>query len=349
MDKILSIIIPVYNVEKYLDLCLNSLVFQLDDDIEVILVDDGSTDNCPQMCDEWAKKDSRIIAVHKNNGGLASARNEGLKYCSGKLVAFIDSDDQVKQNYISSIRANYNKNQSTIAFPYTEVIEVNGETSAIDPYKLVDKFSSTSESVLYLDNNGIFNSSCIKVYLLSELNKSPILRFEEKMEPVEDTLFNCKYFQRVNNVSIIKDSLYLYYKRGNYEETLSHKFWPDLFNKTKKVVDARTELYESFGTISNEAIVKNAKQNVYYVFKCIPNMYRRNNMFSYKKRLSIYREMINWKELKEWIKLDNSNEFIIKQFKILYKLGLPSLMDFVYSIEFWLNYVVLPKIKIIKK
>lgn len=93
-----SIVVPVYNVEKYLDRCIESLVNQTLKDIEIILVDDGSPDNCPQMCDEWAKKDSRINVIHKENGGLSSARNAGIESAKGQYIGYIDSDDYAELN-----------------------------------------------------------------------------------------------------------------------------------------------------------------------------------------------------------------------------------------------------------
>ena len=82
-SELISIIVPVYKVEKYLDKCVESIVEQTYKNLEIILVDDGSPDNCPAMCDEWAKKDSRIKVIHKKNGGLSSARNSGLDGCTG--------------------------------------------------------------------------------------------------------------------------------------------------------------------------------------------------------------------------------------------------------------------------
>lgn len=94
MPKI-SIIVPIYNVEKYLDRCMQSLLNQTFKDIEIIMVDDGSPDHCPQMCDEYARQDSRIKVIHKKNGGLGYARNSGLSVATGEYVAFVDSDDYV--------------------------------------------------------------------------------------------------------------------------------------------------------------------------------------------------------------------------------------------------------------
>ena len=99
MDLI-SVIVPVYQVEEYLDRCVQSIVDQTYTNLEIILVDDGSPDRCPQMCDEWAKRDSRIRVIHKENGGLSDARNAGMQAASGTYIAFVDSDDWVSERYI---------------------------------------------------------------------------------------------------------------------------------------------------------------------------------------------------------------------------------------------------------
>ncbi len=92
---LISVIVPVYKVEKYLDKCVSSIVEQTYTNLEIILVDDGSPDNCPAMCDAWAEKDSRIRVIHKENGGLSDARNVGMAVATGEYIAFVDSDDWV--------------------------------------------------------------------------------------------------------------------------------------------------------------------------------------------------------------------------------------------------------------
>ena len=99
-EPLISVIVPVYKVEKYLDECVESIVDQTYRNLEIILVDDGSPDNCPQMCDDWAKKDERIYVIHKENGGLSSARNAGLDRCKGEYVTFVDSDDWINLSFI---------------------------------------------------------------------------------------------------------------------------------------------------------------------------------------------------------------------------------------------------------
>ena len=102
-NELVSIIVPVYKVERYLDRCLKSLVNQTYLNIEIILVDDESPDKCPEICDEWAKKDCRIKVIHKKNGGLSDARNKGLEFAEGIYVCFVDSDDYVAQTYVETL------------------------------------------------------------------------------------------------------------------------------------------------------------------------------------------------------------------------------------------------------
>ena len=94
----LSVIVPVYNVEKYLDRCIRSIAGQTYTNLEIILVDDGSTDHCGEICDEWSRKDTRIQVFYKKNGGLVSARKAGLKTASGQYIAYVDSDDWIEEN-----------------------------------------------------------------------------------------------------------------------------------------------------------------------------------------------------------------------------------------------------------
>ena len=97
---LISVIVPVYKVEQYLNRCVESIVNQTYQNLEIILVDDGSPDNCPKVCDEWAEKDSRIKVIHKENDGLANARNSGIKICTGDYVMFVDSDDWIETDMV---------------------------------------------------------------------------------------------------------------------------------------------------------------------------------------------------------------------------------------------------------
>ena len=100
MEELISVVVPIYNVEKYLQKCIDSILAQTYRHLEIILVDDGSPDNCGAICDNYAQEDGRVLVIHKKNGGLSSARNAGLEIAKGELIVFIDSDDWIDANYI---------------------------------------------------------------------------------------------------------------------------------------------------------------------------------------------------------------------------------------------------------
>lgn len=112
---LISVIVPVYKVEAYLDKCINSIVNQTYTNLEIILVDDGSPDNCPAMCDAWAQKDHRIQVLHKENGGLSDVRNCGMEIASGELMAFVDSDDYISPDMMESLYERMREDNSDIA------------------------------------------------------------------------------------------------------------------------------------------------------------------------------------------------------------------------------------------
>lgn len=120
--ELISVIVPVYKVESYLDRCVQSIVDQTYQNLEIILVDDGSPDNCPAMCDQWAEKDSRIKVLHKTNGGLSDARNAGMAIASGELMGFIDSDDWIEPNMYELLYQHMQHNQADISACGVEMV-----------------------------------------------------------------------------------------------------------------------------------------------------------------------------------------------------------------------------------
>ena len=113
--ELISIVVPVYKVEPYLDKCVSSIVNQTYKNLEIILVDDGSPDNCPVMCDAWAEKDNRIRVIHKPNGGLSDARNAGMSAATGELIAFVDSDDWIAPDMYEKLYHRLTEDGSDIA------------------------------------------------------------------------------------------------------------------------------------------------------------------------------------------------------------------------------------------
>ena len=127
METLVSVIVPVYKVEKYLNRCVESIVSQKYSNLEIILVDDGSPDGCPRMCDEWAKKDGRIIVIHKENGGLSDARNAGIKKAKGEYLCFVDSDDYIMPTMISDLLIAVKENGVKLAIANFSCINEDGK------------------------------------------------------------------------------------------------------------------------------------------------------------------------------------------------------------------------------
>jgi len=147
MEKLLSVIIPIYNVEPYLNRCMESIVNQTYRNLEIIMVDDGSPDNCPNICDEWARKDLRIKVIHKKNGGLSDARNKGMEIATGEYIAFVDSDDFIDLNMYSIMIEALERTSSGIAtcgrYAYTngEKAEkhISDEEIILKPIQAIDE------------------------------------------------------------------------------------------------------------------------------------------------------------------------------------------------------------------
>ena len=116
VKKMISVVVPIYNVSKYLPKCIESILHSTYKNLEVILVDDGSTDECPTICDDYAKKDSRIKVIHKKNGGLSDARNKGLDIATGEYISFIDSDDYIDADLYESVIKEFDENIDVVVF-----------------------------------------------------------------------------------------------------------------------------------------------------------------------------------------------------------------------------------------
>lgn len=190
--SVISIIVPVYNVEKYLDKCVRSILAQTFKDFELILVDDGSTDNSGKMCDEYLKSDKRIKVIHKENGGLSSARNAGIKISAGELIGFIDSDDYIDSDMYELLYNNMMRENAdmSICGKY-DCYKGKGLKINKACYKVLD-----TEEALYsiCEDELISPSACNKLYKreLFENISYPEKKAYEDAFVIVDLLLNCK-------------------------------------------------------------------------------------------------------------------------------------------------------------
>ena len=203
MNKV-SIIVPIYNTEKYLKACLDSIVTQTYQNLEIILIDDGSTDASGKIADDYAKKDKRIKVIHQKNAGQSAARNEGLKEATGTYISFIDADDEVKPDFIEKLLASFNETTAlTICGIHYKRLK---QHSAADVYI---KHESKKAYILYLlAIDGRLYSSVNKLYK-AEVAKA--LTFDESKSFAEDTRFVLNYLKKTKGeIKFILEPLYIY-------------------------------------------------------------------------------------------------------------------------------------------
>lgn len=230
-----SIIIPIYNVEKYLDKCVQSAKDQTLRDIEIILVDDESPDGCPQMCDEYAKQDSRIKVVHKKNGGLGFARNSGLEVATGEYVAFLDSDDLIDLNTYSLVYECVKANNVDCLyfrcdrFTDTDDVNITGRYTEIENVKTIKGkeiigfcHDMIANKPQYNKDRDVDVSSCFVLYNRSIIEQNA-LKFNSERELVsEDLVFNLDYLAHAKAIAICDNKFY-HYRINLSSLTRSHK------------------------------------------------------------------------------------------------------------------------------
>lgn len=210
----LSIIIPVYKTEKYLDRCIESILMQKVDDIEIILVDDGSPDKSGEMCDKWALRDNHIRVIHKQNGGPGSARNMALDIAQGTYVTFIDSDDAIAENTFLPIINYLTEHQDIDILEYPAHLYIGSpkERKLTFENDIFDIHDISGKQNLWLDNKLYAHCySCNKVFRRSLFDG---LRYSESVTLGEDIRLISQLLKKARNYANINTGMYLYYFNG---------------------------------------------------------------------------------------------------------------------------------------
>lgn len=213
--QLFSIIVPVYNVEQYLSKCISSILSQTYSHFELILVDDGSSDASGLICDQYANRDSRIIVIHQNNGGVSRARNRGVEAAIGEWICFVDSDDEVKpdwlMHYVNNADADLLIQGMTELFP-------NGHKKL---YFIHDSYIEGNERCRHYYNSILFNSpcKCFKTIII----KHNHLTFREDMHLAEDMLFVLEYISVSQTMHVLSNTDYIY---NHQNSTLTRRVYP---------------------------------------------------------------------------------------------------------------------------
>ena len=249
-EALVSVVIPIYNVEKHLRRCIESIRNQSYEDLEIILVDDGSPDSCGEICESYRILDARIKVIHKLNAGLGYARNSGLDIATGKYVVFVDSDDYVKQDYIEAmvdralvyqadlvtcgfIRKFTDNSEKEVPIVAEECVYKNGE---ILPRVILPVIGSVPES-----NVDVEREMCVWINLYrKEIIDQNSIRFVSERDYVsEDFFFNITYFHKVKTAVLLPRCLYYYSENPG---SLTNSFRTDRFEKYCKMYIKQKEI-----------------------------------------------------------------------------------------------------------
>ena len=203
-NSLISVIIPVYKVEKYLDRCVESVVNQTYKNLEIILIDDGSPDNCPKMCDEWEKKDSRIKVIHKENGGLSDARNAGMDISTGEYIGFVDSDDYIDTTMYEKLLTKLLETNSDVAMCDYFEEKTNGERNGSGLILENLTGENIRKTMLYTTKEHICEAVWKFLY-----KKEIVIKFEYGMW-YEDVLFQLQVLKPTLKLAVVQEPLYHY-------------------------------------------------------------------------------------------------------------------------------------------
>lgn len=289
-----SIIVPVYNTEKFLDRCIHSLVNQTYQNLEIILVDDGSEDNSLYVCNYWMGKDCRIVVIRQENCGVSVARNRGIEVSTGEFIILLDSDDWLALNTVEVLLDEQRKNNADcVIFGFNQT---NGNLWAPSEEKVYNTLVELKNDFPFWLNTELLSSSVNKLYK-RELIKN---EYPVGMAFGEDLLFSLDYLQQCRCISFIKTPLYQHevFNQTSLTHTFNIKRFKDIETIQKRILD--------FAVIQddNELYKK-------YIFDCI----RIIRSFLLSEECFIVKKEI----LKEWIKSSYFKELTLSQYKIVWQ------------------------------
>lgn len=247
MEPLISIIVPVFNVEDYLDRCLKSIVSQTYKNLQIILVDDGTEDNSGALCDAWAKRDNRIVVIHQKNGGLSNARNTGIDKADGEYIAFIDSDDCINERYCELLYDALRKTGNKVAV--CDFVEFSDDNELIkfknNEYNQDIKVITGKELLerLLCHNGWHLEVTWNKLYDRSLFEE---LRFEEgKIH--EDEFIIHRIAILASKITILEQKLYYYYKNNN--SIMAQKYSEKRLYRTEAYIDRVERCYKFMGPL----------------------------------------------------------------------------------------------------
>lgn len=339
---LVSVIVPVYNAEKYLTACLDSICNQTLHQIEIIVVDDGSTDNSGCIADEYAVKDNRIKVVHQRNGNPGATRNVGLKLAKAEYIGFIDADDWIEPDMYRTMFDSvtmYNPDLVVCGMCVDYIQDkrhffnqIGKEYIENDQCRLLDLyFNLTNRNLFAFSMNKLYRSSLIRDYRLS---------FPEVL-PYEDLMFNLNYYMHIGSVTLLPDLFYHYMRRE--EMSAAGSFSASHLQACEMAEDVFRCFFKtfSFNKVNVEAFLSCRRISDYAAYAA--GFYKKNSPFTRKERLIRLKEDILENEtLKEDVLQYHPVGIYQKMFYFFLYHTTPLITDYFYQLLFYLRYTFDP-------
>ena len=309
MTPLISIIIPVYNTAKYLPLCLKSVTSQSYSNIEIILINDGSTDESGSICDEWSAKDERIKVIHKENRGVCHSRNIGINIASGEWLMFVDSDDEITLNCLHTLSPGFDKSYDMIVGGY-ELTNEKGETTyTINRNDIYIWDVDESLRDVYMPVYYSYNGYCANRLFRNNIVKEHNLRFNETIYSREDGLFLVQYLLKCKKkIYYSLESIYKYRQHSSSSTSLFRsKYNPRIITGMDSHVQCIKLLKHEK---RNHDLITYAKRGLITSFKFNLNQLIKYRIVSIGYYWTITRKLFQGVNLIEYILFSTKNMFI---------------------------------------
>ena len=269
-NPFISIIVPVYKVERYLPRCIESILGQTCTNFELILVDDGTPDRSGIICDRYAEKDSRIRVIHKENGGVSTARNAGIDAAKGEWITFVDSDDWVSNDYLDVLLKPLNLNECDLIVGAIEWRNVFISSSVYEE-RLINVEKTGSQEILNAINRTEFYGSCLKLFK-REIIEQNQLRYMENVAMAEDAIFVNNYLVNCKTIFMTGRRIYFYNELNTLSVTNRFPYFENMQHWSLKYIQSYEEVLEAFEIAEpykTESLQKKAIQGYSSVAKAI--------------------------------------------------------------------------------
>ena len=316
MKGLVSIIIPIYNTEKYIRECLDSAINQTYNNIEIILINDGSTDNSQNICEEYTQKYKNIKLFNIRNHGVSYSRNFGIDKSDGEYIVFVDSDDYIENKMIEElINVKDEKDGELLIYNYSKVYGTTDKKTYEISNATLNKEEFLEKFFEYY-NKLIVHSPCNKLYK-SKIIKENNIKFNTSLTIGEDLIFNLEYFKHCDTFRIVNE--YYYHYRFN-QESVTNKFRKDYYNQQKYLLNSVKDFLIE-GKAFNPKNEQEYRRHVCNsIINSIQNLFLEDSPYSKKQQEEIITNIVSSKEVSylkdvdyELLKLKILKKFIIKK------------------------------------